>query len=294
MTDHHAYGDWRSLELAIKDAAKKAARDAGPGISAATVDAQIRQARSTGGRPPPSYSKASLPATVPLSPQRRRRPGPRRPLRSCTTPPLGTRTQLRSPLARRHPFRGGVAFGMGSVPCRPLPPSLVARRRDCRGPSLVGMDGEVRRRPHRGAQARTGRLATRDRRRRGRANDGRPVATRRPRGGVPPQPHQPDQRPVRRSHQRLGRPHHRVRRQTRRADRRAGETSRPAHPQGVDAERILDLAASRKPLPVDHPTAALAYRVKDLATPRKQHRAAASIDPFSRPSQQQSGPSLGL
>lgn len=45
MTDHHAYGDWRSLELAIKDAAKKAARDAGPGISAATVDAQIRQAR---------------------------------------------------------------------------------------------------------------------------------------------------------------------------------------------------------------------------------------------------------
>jgi len=29
------YGDWRSLELAIKDAAKKAARQAGPGISAA-------------------------------------------------------------------------------------------------------------------------------------------------------------------------------------------------------------------------------------------------------------------
>lgn len=39
------YGDWRSLELAIKDAAKKAARQAGPGISAASVDAQIRQAR---------------------------------------------------------------------------------------------------------------------------------------------------------------------------------------------------------------------------------------------------------
>jgi hypothetical protein len=31
------YGDWRSLELAIKDAAKKAARQAGPGISAASV-----------------------------------------------------------------------------------------------------------------------------------------------------------------------------------------------------------------------------------------------------------------
>jgi hypothetical protein len=43
--EHEGYGDWRSLELAIKDAAKKAARDAGPGISAATVDAQIRQAR---------------------------------------------------------------------------------------------------------------------------------------------------------------------------------------------------------------------------------------------------------
>ncbi|MBT0770179.1 nucleotidyl transferase AbiEii/AbiGii toxin family protein [Kineosporia sp. J2-2] len=39
------YRDWRSLELAIKDAAKKAAREAGPGVSAAGVDAQIRQAR---------------------------------------------------------------------------------------------------------------------------------------------------------------------------------------------------------------------------------------------------------
>lgn len=45
MTDRSGYPDWRSLELAIKDAAKKAARDAGPGISAATIDAQIRQAR---------------------------------------------------------------------------------------------------------------------------------------------------------------------------------------------------------------------------------------------------------
>ena len=39
------YGDWRSLELAIKDAAKKAAGQAGPGVGAAGVDAQIRQAR---------------------------------------------------------------------------------------------------------------------------------------------------------------------------------------------------------------------------------------------------------
>ena len=45
MTDHESYADWRSLELAIKDAAKKAAQQAGPGVSAATVDAQIRQAR---------------------------------------------------------------------------------------------------------------------------------------------------------------------------------------------------------------------------------------------------------
>lgn len=39
------YGDWRSLELAIKDAAKKAAVQAGPDVSAASVSAQIKQAR---------------------------------------------------------------------------------------------------------------------------------------------------------------------------------------------------------------------------------------------------------
>jgi hypothetical protein len=43
--EYESYGDWRSLELAIKDAAKQAACQAGPGISAASVDAQIRQAR---------------------------------------------------------------------------------------------------------------------------------------------------------------------------------------------------------------------------------------------------------
>ncbi len=63
--------------------------------------------------------------------------------------------------------------------------------------------------------------------------------------------------------------------------------------KGVDAERLLDLAAARKPLPVDHPASALAYRVKDLATPKKR-RTPQSIDPFPRPSPQQSGPSLGL
>jgi SLT domain-containing protein len=45
MTEGKGYADWRSLELAIKEAANKAAREAGPGISAATVDAKIRQAR---------------------------------------------------------------------------------------------------------------------------------------------------------------------------------------------------------------------------------------------------------
>jgi len=45
MADEAGYGDWRALELAIKDAAKKKARQEGAGVSAATVDAQIRQAR---------------------------------------------------------------------------------------------------------------------------------------------------------------------------------------------------------------------------------------------------------
>lgn len=63
--------------------------------------------------------------------------------------------------------------------------------------------------------------------------------------------------------------------------------------KGVDAERLLDLAAARKPLAVDHPTSALAYRVKHLATPKKR-RPPQPIDPFPRHSQQQSGPSLGL
>ncbi|GAB2449501.1 hypothetical protein GCM10027062_33380 [Nocardioides hungaricus] len=60
----------------------------------------------------------------------------------------------------------------------------------------------------------------------------------------------------------------------------------------MDAERLLDLAAARKPLPVD-PTSALAYRVKDLATPKKR-RTPQSIDPFPRSPQRDNGPSLGL
>ncbi|WP_207006014.1 MobF family relaxase [Nocardioides aromaticivorans] len=61
--------------------------------------------------------------------------------------------------------------------------------------------------------------------------------------------------------------------------------------QGVAAERLLELAVARKPLPVDRPTAALAYRVKDLVARRAMN--AAPVDDFrhSTPSQ---GPSLGL
>lgn len=63
--------------------------------------------------------------------------------------------------------------------------------------------------------------------------------------------------------------------------------------RGIDAERILDLAAARRPLPVDHPTAALGYRIKDLTTPRKR-RPPASIDPFPRSPQRDGGPTLGM
>jgi hypothetical protein len=45
VAEHEGYASWRSLELAIKDAAKKAAQQAGPGVSAASVDAKIQQAR---------------------------------------------------------------------------------------------------------------------------------------------------------------------------------------------------------------------------------------------------------
>lgn len=61
--------------------------------------------------------------------------------------------------------------------------------------------------------------------------------------------------------------------------------------QGVAAERILELAVARKPLPVDHPTAALAYRVKDLVARRAMN--AAPVDDFRRKATSDR-PSLGL
>lgn len=60
----------------------------------------------------------------------------------------------------------------------------------------------------------------------------------------------------------------------------------------IDAEQILDLAAARKPLPTDHATAALAYRVRELVTPKRTRRSVQSA--FEHSQQQPSGPSLGM
>lgn len=62
--------------------------------------------------------------------------------------------------------------------------------------------------------------------------------------------------------------------------------------KGVNAERILELAVARKPLPVDHPTAALAYRVKELAARRT--RSAAPLEDFRRTTPTTTGLALGL
>lgn len=59
-------------------------------------------------------------------------------------------------------------------------------------------------------------------------------------------------------------------------------------------EQVLDLAAAPKPLPTDHATAALAYRVRELVTPKRTRRTVQSAEPFERSQQQPSGPSLGI
>ena len=63
---------------------------------------------------------------------------------------------------------------------------------------------------------------------------------------------------------------------------------------GVGAEQVLNLAAARKPLPIDWPTAALAYRVKDLTTPKRSRRDFPVDQHVRRAPQQQGGPSLGM
>jgi conjugative relaxase-like TrwC/TraI family protein len=62
--------------------------------------------------------------------------------------------------------------------------------------------------------------------------------------------------------------------------------------KGADAEWMLELAVARKPLPVDHPTAALAYRVKELVARRT--RSAAPVEDFRRTTPSATGPALGL
>lgn len=62
--------------------------------------------------------------------------------------------------------------------------------------------------------------------------------------------------------------------------------------RGINAELVLDLAAARKPLPIDHPTAALAYRVRELVAPKK--RRPQTIDPFPRSPQRETDRGLGL
>jgi len=63
--------------------------------------------------------------------------------------------------------------------------------------------------------------------------------------------------------------------------------------RGVDAQQVLNLAAARKPLPTDHATAALAYRVRELATPKRLRRPGrVSTETLERAPQQPLGPSL--
>lgn len=58
--DTQGYGDWRAVEIAIKDATKEAAREACAGVSAATVDAQVRRAPTTTGACPACSPRVRL------------------------------------------------------------------------------------------------------------------------------------------------------------------------------------------------------------------------------------------
>ncbi|MDN5794790.1 MAG: hypothetical protein L0H79_03440 [Intrasporangium sp.] len=79
---------------------------------------------------------------------------------------------------------------------------------------------------------------------------------------------------------------------TNRINARYGEALDGLQRKAVDAERMLELAVARKPLPVDHPTAALAFRVKDLVARRA--RRTAPVDDLRRTTPSSSGPALGL
>lgn len=64
--------------------------------------------------------------------------------------------------------------------------------------------------------------------------------------------------------------------------------------RGIDAQQLLDLAASRQPLPVERPTAALAYRVRDTATTSHTRRGLPVDEPFRPSTRPSGGPALGL
>jgi len=58
---------------------------------------------------------------------------------------------------------------------------------------------------------------------------------------------------------------------------------------GYDAEQMLDRAAARKPLPDDHATAALAYRIRERLKPTSRRRATPPEPHRSSPSSQAPG-----
>ena len=120
-----------------------------------------------------------------------------------------------------------------------------------------------------------------------------PPPTQRRRGGVPPPPHADDQRPLRRSHQGLGGAHRRVRRHARRADRRPGQAARQAPASRRRRRAGPRPRRRRKPLPVDRPTAALAYRVRGIAAASSDAKRRRPT-PFDRRPTRPSGPAMGM
>ena len=62
--------------------------------------------------------------------------------------------------------------------------------------------------------------------------------------------------------------------------------------QGRDPEPLLMRACIRR-LPTEHPTAALAYRIRRLLTPQRRHSAPVGVDQL-RPAPTQSAPGIGM
>jgi hypothetical protein len=62
--------------------------------------------------------------------------------------------------------------------------------------------------------------------------------------------------------------------------------------RGHDPERLLK-GAMAGPLPVDHPTAALSYRIRKHLAARRRRPEPAGVE-YRRPNPARSGPSLGM